>query len=108
MRDGLPAPVYWLSVVLFLGTVAATAYWFGLYIRDVWFGQAFPVADRFDEAASLRITTACLASVALTSGVLLMHYRKADHYGSPLELFFGVVFALSTALALVGLLPALA
>ena len=34
------------------------------------------------------------------------HYRKVDSYGSPLGLFFAVVFALCGALAAVTGLPA--
>ena len=60
-----------------------------------------------DSAASVRITTACFASLAFTPGVLFAHYKRADTYGSPLELFFGVVFALSLAMAVIGLPPAL-
>jgi hypothetical protein len=74
----------------------------------VWIGGHLLVAGRFDRAASLRITTACFASLALTSGVLFAHYKRADTYGSPWELFFGVVFALSLAMAVIGLLPSLA
>jgi hypothetical protein len=106
MRKGFPTPVFWVLVVLFL-LAAASVYWFGLYIRDVWIGEHLLVADRFDSAASVRITTACFASLAFTPGVLFAHYKRADTYGSPLELFFGVVFALSLAMAVIGLLPAL-
>jgi hypothetical protein len=106
MRRGLPGPAYWLFVALFLVTSAATVYWMRLYVRDVWIGGEFLVAGRFDGAASLRIS-ACFASVALTSGILFIHYKRVDHYGSPLELFFGVVFGLSMYLALMGLLPSL-
>lgn len=70
-------------------------------------GEELLVAGRFDSAASLRITTACYVSLALTSGVLFAHYKRVDHYGSPLELFFGVVFGLSSYLALIGFLPSL-
>jgi hypothetical protein len=107
MRAGLPTPVYWLLVVLF-PIAAASVYWGRLYIRDVWIGEHLLVADRFDRAASLRITTACFASLSLTSEVLFAYYKRADTYGSPWELFFGMVFALSFMMAVIGLLPSLA
>jgi hypothetical protein len=97
--------VYWLLVVLFLIAFAATLYWFKLYVRDVMIEEELLVAGRFDRVASLRITGACFASLALTSGVLFAHYKRADHYGSPLELFFGVVFGLCLPMALICLLP---
>ena len=49
----------------------------------------------------------CFASVAFVSGVLFAHYKRVDHYGSPLEPFFGVVFGLSLPMALICLLPSL-
>jgi len=33
------------------------------------------------------------------------NYKRVDHYGSPLELFFGVVLGLSLPMAPIGLLP---
>ena len=47
-----------------------------------------------------------LAGVAATSKLLWRHYRKIDSYGSPLGVFFAVVFALCGALAAVTVLPA--
>lgn len=107
MRNGLSGPVYWLFVALFLVAATATIYWVRLYVRDVLIGEELLVTGRFDRTASLRITSACFASLALTSGILFVHYKRADNYGSPLELFFGVVFGLSLYLALMGFLPSL-
>ncbi len=78
MRNGLPNPVYWLLVVLFVVT-----------------------------AASLRLTASCFALMALTSGGPFGHYGRTDRYGSPLELFFRVVFGFSGAMAVIRVLPSL-
>lgn len=107
MREGFPRPVFWLLLVLFSVAAGATVLWFWLVVRDVWIGGQQTVANRFDTSAVLRITVATLLSLAVSSGLLWTHYRRADSYGSPLELFFGVVFVLSLALAVVGALPAL-
>lgn len=79
-----------------------------LYARDAMAGEKPLVAGRFDTTASLRLTALCFASMALTSGVILFgHYKRADHYGSPFELFFRVVFGFSCAMAVICLLPSL-
>ena len=108
MREGLPNLVYWLLVALFVLAAGATAFWVFLYARDAMAGEEPLVAGRFDTTASLRLTTLCFAALALTSGGLLFgHYKRTDHYGSPLELFFRVVFGFSCAMAVICLLPSL-
>ena len=108
MRDGLPGVVYWLLVALFLLSGAATALWAFLYACDVMVGMEPLVAGRFGSGASLRLTASCFAGLAVTSGILLLgHYKRADHYGSPLEVFFRVVFGFSCAMAVICLLPSL-
>ena len=80
---------------------------FGLVIHDQWINHRELVAGRFDQGESLRVVFVLLAAVAVTSGLLWRHYRKIDSYGSPLGLFFAVVFALCGALAAVSVLPAI-
>jgi len=104
--DGYSNPVYWLLVCLFVLASAAMACFFGLVIYDQWVNHEALVAGRFDHGESLRVILALLAAVAVASGLLWRHYRKVDSYGSPLGLFFAVVFALCGALALVAVLPA--
>ena len=104
--DGFSNPVYWLLVYLFVLASAAMACFFGLVVYDQWIHHEALVAGRFDQGESLRIVFALLAAVAVASGLLWRHYRKVDSYGSPLGLFFAVVFALCGALALVTVLPA--
>ena len=105
--DGFYNPVYWLLVCLFVLASAAMACFFGLVIYDQWINHRALVAGRFDQGESLRLVFALLAGVAATSGLLWRHYRKIDSYGSPLGVFFAVVFALCGALAAVTVLPAL-
>ena len=88
MRNGLPNPVYWLLVVLFVVTTSAKIFWVLLYARDAMIGEEPLVAGRFGTAASLRLTASCFALMALTSGGPFGHYGRTDHYDSPLELFF--------------------
>jgi hypothetical protein len=103
MRNGLPNPVYWLRVVLFVVTI----FWVFLYARDAMIGEEPLVAGRFGTAASLRLTASCFALMALTSGGPFGYYKRTDHYGSPLELFFRIVFGFSGAMAVIHLLPSL-
>ena len=97
--------MYWLLVCLFVLASAAMACFFGLVIYDQWVNHEALVAGRFDHGESLRVIFALLAAVAVASGLLWRHYRKVDSYGSPLGLFFAVVFALCGALAAVTGLP---
>lgn len=82
------------------------ACFFWLVVRDQWIDHRSLVAGRFDHAESLQVIFALLVAVAVTSGLLWRHYQKTDSYGSPLGLFFAVVFALCGALAAVTVLPA--
>lgn len=104
--EGFSSLVYWLLVCLFVLTSTAMACFFGLVIYDQWINHRELVAGRFDQGESLRLVFALLAVVAVTSGLLWRHYRKIDSYGSPLGVFFAVVFALCGALAAVTVLPA--
>lgn len=104
--DGYSDPVYWLLVCLFVLASVAMAWFFWLVIYDQWINHNAIVAGRFDHGESLRIVFGLLAAVAITSGLLWRHYQKTDSYGSPLGLFFAVVFALCGALAAVTVLPA--
>lgn len=76
-------------------------------IRDLWILQRSLVAGRFDERESLLVTAAALASVAVPSGLLWLHFKRAESYGAPWELLFSVVFALTAILALVTVVPGL-
>ncbi len=105
--EGFSSPVYWLLVCHFLLASTAMACFFRLVVYDQWINHRELVAGSFDEGESLRVVFALLATVAVTSGLLWRHYRKIDSYGSPLGLFFAVVFALCGALAAVTVLPAL-
>ena len=104
--DGFSSPMYWLLVCLFVLASVAMACFFGLVIYDQWISHRELVARRFDQGESLRVVFLLLAAVAVTSGLLWRHYRRIDSYGSPLGLFFAVVFALCGALAAVSVLPA--
>lgn len=106
MDDGFSDPVYWLLVCLFVLASVAMACFFWLVVRDQWINHRPLVAGRFDQGESLRIVFALLVAVAIPSGLLWWYYRKTDSYGSPLGLFFAVVFALCGALAAVTVLPA--
>jgi hypothetical protein len=106
VKDGFPRPVVWLLVALFVAAVFVTAYWWWAVIRDVWIGGLTLVAGRFDTPEQLRITAAVLASVAVPAGLLWAHHKRAESYGAPWELFFGIVFALTSILAAVTLVPA--
>ncbi len=100
--------MYWLLVALFLLACAATAFWAFLYARDVMIGMEPLVAGRYGSGASLRLTASCLGGLAVTSGILLFgHCKRADHYGSPFEVFFRVVFGFSCAMAVICFLPSL-
>ena len=108
MRTGLPDVLYWLLMAFFLVAGAATAFWVFLYARDAIVGMEPLVAGRFGSGASLRLTALCFAGLAVTSGILLFgHYKRADHYGSPFEVFFRVVFGFSGAMAVICFLPSL-
>lgn len=108
MRDGLPRSVYWLLTFLFLLAAASTVFWAFLYARDSMIAEEPLVAGRFGTGASLRLTASCFAALALTSGGLLFgHYKRADHYGSPLEVFYRVAFGFSCAMAIICFLPSL-
>lgn len=108
MRTGLPNFVYWLLTFLFLLAAILTIFWAFLYARDVMIAEEPVVAGRFDIGTSLRLTASCFAALALTSGGLLFgHYKRADHYGSPLEVFFRVAFGFSCAMAIICFLPSL-
>lgn len=108
MRNGLPGPVWWLLVALFALAPCALAYWAFLYARDVMIAEEQLVAGRFGIGAALRLTASVFAVLALASGALYFgHYRRADHYGSPLEVFFRLAFAFSCAMAIVCFLPSL-
>jgi len=107
LKEGFPKRIVWLLVALFLISAAATAYWWWLVIRDTWIVGLTLVAGRFDTSEQLRITAAALASVAVPSGLLWFHFKRAESYGAPWELFFSVVFALTAILALITLVPAL-
>jgi hypothetical protein len=104
--DGFSSPVCWLLVRLFVLASVAMVCFFWLVILDHWINYEALVAGRFNQGESLRIVFALLAAVAVASALLWRHYRKVDSYGSPLGLFFAVVFALCGALAAVTVLPA--
>ena len=106
--EGFSNPVYWLLMSLFLlARVAMASSFFWLVVRDQWIHARPLVAGRFDQGESLRIIFALVVSVAVPSGLLWRHYRRIDSYGSPLEPFFLVVFALTAALAAVSVIPAI-
>jgi hypothetical protein len=105
--EGFSNPVYWLLMSLFLLASVAMASFFWLVVRDQWIHARPLVAGRFDQGESLRVIFALVVSVAVPSGLLWRHYRRIDSYGSPLEPFFLVVFALTAALAAVTVLPAI-
>lgn len=104
---GFSNPVYSLLMSLFLLASVAMASFFWLVVRDQWIHARPLVAGRFDQGESLRVIFALVVSVAVPSGLLWRHYRRIDSYGSPLEPFFLVVFALTAALAAVTVLPAI-
>ena len=105
-EDGFSNLAYWLLACLFLLAGVTMAGFFWLVVYDQWINHRALVAGRFDHGESLRILYALLAAVAAPSGLLWRHYQKVDSYGSPLGLFFAVVFALCGALAAVTVLPA--
>jgi magnesium-transporting ATPase (P-type) len=105
--EGFSNPVYWLLMSLFLLASVAMASFFWLVVRDQWIHARPLVAGRFDQGESLRVIFALVVSVAGSSVLLWRHYRRIDSYGSPLEPFFMVVFALSAALAAVSAIPAI-
>ncbi len=105
--EGFSNPVYWLLMSLFLLASVAMASFFWLLVRDQWIHARPLVAGRFDQGESLLVIFALVVSVAVPSGLLWRHYRRIDSYGSPLELFFMVVFTLCGALAAVSVLPAI-
>jgi hypothetical protein len=105
--EGFSNPVYWLLMSLFLLTSVAMASFLWLVVRDQWIHARPLVAGRFDQGESLQVIFALLVSVAVPSGLLWRHYRRIDSYGSPLEVLFVVVFALTAALAAVSVLPAI-
>ena len=104
---GFSNPVYWLLMSLFLLASVAMASFFWLVVRDQWIHARPLVAGRFDQSESLRVIFALVVSVAVASGLLWRHYRRIDSYGSPLEPFFMVVFALTAASAAVSVIPAI-
>ena len=104
---GFSNPVYWLLMSLFLLASVAMASFFWLVVRDQWIHARPLVAGRFDQSESLRVIFALVVSVAVASGLLWRHYRRIDSYGSPLDPFFMVVFALTAASAAVSVIPAI-
>ncbi len=105
MRNGLPNPVYWLLVVLFVVTTSAKIFRVLLYARDAMIGEEPLVAGRFGTAASLRLTASCFALMALTSGLRTL--REDRPLRLPARTLLQVVFGFSGAMAVIHLLPSL-
>jgi uncharacterized protein YjbI with pentapeptide repeats len=101
-KSGLSKLVYRLLVIPFLIACVVTAFFL------FWIAVRALVAQRFDQAESMRILGTLLILVAASSGLLwrqLRNNQKTYFYGSERARFFAVVFALCAALAAVLFLP---
>ena len=98
-----PTPVFRALVAVFILFVMLCADWFGLLLLN-----SDGVVRQMGIISALRVTAALMDGVALTSALLIAHYKRLYTYTSEENVFFTLAFLLSFLLggpcALAGIL----
>ena len=85
-----PRPVLYALLALFAVSVMLTMDWFGLLLLN-----SDGVVRQMGIISALRVTAALMGGVALTSALLIAHYKRLYTYTSEENVFFTLAFLLS-------------
>jgi hypothetical protein len=97
-----PRPIFRALVAVFGGFLMLTVDWFGLLLLNM-----EGVRLSIGPLNALRVTAVLMMGIAVTSALLMVHYRRIYSYISDENIFFAITFSISFMLgapcALVGL-----
>ena len=97
-----PRPIFRALVAVFGGFLMLTVDWFGLLLLNM-----EGVRLSIGPLNALRVTAVLMMGIAVTSALLMVHYRRIHSYISDENIFFAITFSISFMLgapcALVGL-----
>ena len=91
-----------LLLAVFALTFPAVICWFLVNLWDVFVLGPGPIQSRFDTTDILGISAVLAAIVAISSGMLWMHYRREGSYHTSEQMFFGIWFGLFLWVTLLG------
>jgi len=85
-----PRPVIRTLVAVFCICLMLCMDWFGLLLLN-----SEGVRQSIGALNALRVTAALMAGIALTSALLMVHYRRLYSYISEENIFFAITFSIS-------------
>ena len=94
MRNGFPRPVVGVLLALYGLSVVSLLGWFAYFASNTGV-----VLEQFSAAQALWLTAALSGGVALSSGLLALHYSR-ESYGAGEEVLFRACLIVSTGFLL--------
>jgi ABC-type phosphate transport system permease subunit len=85
-----PRPIFRALVAVFGGFVMLTVDWFGLLLLNM-----EGVRLSIGLLNALRVTAVLMTGIAVTSALLMVHYRRIYSYISDENIFFAITFSIS-------------
>ena len=85
-----PRPIFCALVAVFGGFLMLTVDWFGLLLLNM-----EGVRLSIGPLNALRVTAVLMTGIAVTSALLMVHYRRIYSYISDENIFFAITFSLS-------------
>ena len=85
-----PRPIFRALVAVFGGFLMLTVDWFGLLLLNM-----EGVRLSIGPLNALRVTAVLMMGVAVTSALLMVHYRRIYSYISDENIFFAITFSIS-------------
>lgn len=90
-----PTSIFRILVVVFGVSLMLTVDWFGLLLLN-----SEGVRLSIGPLNALRVTAALLTGIAVTSALLMVHYRRIYSYTSDENIFFAISFSISFMLGI--------
>ncbi len=88
-----PRPIFRILVAVFIFFLMLCADWFGLLLLN-----SEGVRLSIGPLNALRVTAVLMTGVAVTSALLMVHYRRVYSYISDENIFFAITFSISFVL----------
>jgi hypothetical protein len=85
-----PRPIFRALVAVFGGFLMLTVDWFGLLLLNM-----EGVMLSIGPLNALRVTAVLMMGIAVTSALLMVHYRRIYSYISDENIFFAITFSIS-------------
>jgi hypothetical protein len=85
-----PRPIFRALVAVFGGFLMLTVDWFGLLLLNM-----EGVRLSIGPLNALRVTAVLMMGIAVTSALLMVHYRRIYSYISDENIFFAITFSIS-------------